>query len=135
MPAKPNKNPIIAFIEIEVRDLIRTIKTSHNGKVAPIIEPRPAEIYFNPHVESVLFKKKLRSDSISTVRHSLPLGIALPFATKKNTYASPPMNCLIAASCSAGIYFTPWRDAIHVVPQKKETRPSATRALVLVPFL
>lgn len=45
------------------------------------------------------------------------------------------MNCLIAASCNAGIYFTPSRDAIQVVPQKKDTSPSAMSAFVLLLFL
>jgi len=35
------------------------------------------------------------------------------------------MNCLIPASCKAGIYFTPSFEAIQVVPQKKLTQHKA----------
>ena len=35
------------------------------------------------------------------------------------------MNCLMAASCKAGICFTPSFDAIQVVPQKKLTQHKA----------
>jgi len=44
---------------------------------------------------------------------------------KKATYSIPPMNCLIPASCKAGIYFTPSFDASQVVPQKKLTQHKA----------
>ena len=37
------------------------------------------------------------------------------------------------ANCSAGMCFTPSLEAIQVVPQKKDTSPSATSALVRVP--
>ena len=36
-----------------------------------------------------------------------------------------PKNWRIAASCNAGMYFTPSFDAIQVVPQKKLTQQSA----------
>jgi len=35
------------------------------------------------------------------------------------------MNCLIPASCKAGIYFTPSFEASQVVPQKKLTQHKA----------
>lgn len=35
------------------------------------------------------------------------------------------MNCLIPASCSAGIFFTPSFEAIQVVPQKNPTQNNA----------
>ena len=35
------------------------------------------------------------------------------------------MNCRMAASCKAGMCFTPSFDAIQVVPQKKDMAPKA----------
>ena len=39
------------------------------------------------------------------------------------------------ANCKAGMYLTPSLDAIHVVPQKKQTNASAKMAFAFVPFL
>ena len=44
------------------------------------------------------------------------------------------MVCRIPANCKAGIYCTPSLEAIHVVPQKKQTTPNAKIALPLVPL-
>lgn len=44
------------------------------------------------------------------------------------------MNCLIPASCRAGMYFTPSFDASQVVPQKKQTKDKAKIAFALRPF-
>ena len=82
MPANPRKNPSMALFEIAVRERTSTIITSHNGNVAPMMEPRPAEIYFNPQVERVLLKTKFKRVSIKTVNHSIPLGMDLPFEIK-----------------------------------------------------
>jgi hypothetical protein len=100
-----------------------------------MMEPNPAEIYFSPQVDNVLLRTKLRKARIRTVIHSFPFGTDVPFAMKNMKYAKPPMNCLIAASCNAGMYLTPSRDAIQVVPQKNETSPSAMSALALLLFL
>ena len=35
------------------------------------------------------------------------------------------MNCRMAASCKAGMCFTPSLEAIQVVPQKKQTKHKA----------
>ena len=45
------------------------------------------------------------------------------------------MNCLMPASCNAGMYLTPSFDANQVVPQKKQTNANANTAFALVPFL
>ena len=134
MPAKPRINPNIALRGREVLDLTKIIITNQSGNVAPMIDPSPPEIYLSPQVESVLLKMKFRKVRLSMVIHSLPLGKALPLNVKKITYANPPMNCRMAASCKAGMCLTPSLDAIHVVPQRNDTRPSAIRAFVLVPF-
>jgi hypothetical protein len=109
--------------------------TSHKGKVAPMMEARPPEMYFTPQVDRALLNMKFSKVNIRTVSHSFPLGIDLPLLIKKITYIIPPMNCLIAAICKAGICFTPSREAIQVVPQKKDTNPTAIRALVCVSSL
>ena len=85
MPAKPSIKPTSALREMAVLDRSKTMITSQRGNVAPMMEPNPAEIYFNPQVESVLLKVKLRRVNIRTVIHSLPRGIDLPFEMKKIT--------------------------------------------------
>ena len=59
------------------------------------------------------------------VFHCLPFGHGVFLYKKKPTYKIPPINCLIPASCSAGICFTPSFDASQVVPQKKLTQHKA----------
>ena len=85
IPANPSMKPNNAFREMEILDLNNTMITSQSGNVAPMIEPSPAEIYFNPHVDNVLLRTKFRKVSIRTVIHSFPLGTDAPLAIKNMT--------------------------------------------------
>lgn len=51
--------------------------------------------------------------------HCFPLGQGAFLYTKKATKSIPAINCLMPASCKAGMCFTPSFEAIQVVPQKK----------------
>ena len=101
MPAKPMMIPRIAFAGIFC-DLNSPMNTNHNGNIAPMMEPKPAEIYFTPQVDSPLESMKFKKLSMSIGPHSLPLGHILPLLKKKITYAAPPNNCRRPAICMGG---------------------------------
>lgn len=69
------------------------------------------------------------------VFHCFPFGQGLFLNKKKEIYKNPAMNCLMAASCIAGICFTPSLEAIHVVPQKKLTQHKANMGNPIVLIL
>ena len=59
------------------------ITTNHNGKMAPIMEPSPAEIYFSPHVLKPFAIKKFRKLNMIIDRHSFPLWPSFSFDQKE----------------------------------------------------
>ena len=61
------------------------ITTNHNGKIAPIIDPSPAEMYLTPQLLSPFAIKKFRKLSMKIDRHSFPFGHLSPFVKKKRT--------------------------------------------------
>ena len=126
---------MIALRGIPSLDTKSPMITSHKGNIAPIIEPRPAEIYCTPHVLSPLLIIKFRKLRTSIGTHSFPRGSLSPLITKKPTYNKPANTWRIPAICNAGIYRTPSFEAIQVVPQKKHTSANAKNAFDLVPFL
>ncbi len=101
MPAKPMMIPRIALEGIFC-DLNSPINTNHSGNIAPMMEPKPAEIYFIPQVESPLESMKFKKLSMSIGAHSFPLGHILPLLKKKITYAAPPNNWRRPAICIGG---------------------------------
>ena len=123
-PPKLTINPNIDNLAI-FSPLKTVISTIHNGKIAPIIAPKPLLIYFTPQVLKPLLITKLRILRINIVFHCFPLGQGVFLYKKKTTYKSPPSNCLIPASCKPGIFFTPSFEASQVVPQKKLTQHKA----------
>ena len=93
--------------------------------MAPMMAPNPLLMYFTPQVLNPLLNTKLRMLRIKMAFHCLPFGQGVFLYKKKPTYSIPPINCLIPASCKAGICFTPSFDASQVVPQKKLTQHKA----------
>ncbi len=85
MPMNPSSNPITAFDGIFDFALNNPMITIHNGKIAAMIAPSPAEMYLTPQVVSPLLKMKFNKLSTSTGPHSFPFGRARPFAKKKIT--------------------------------------------------
>lgn len=90
-----------------------------------MIAPSPLLMYFTPQVLKPLLKTKLRMLKMIMVFHCFPFGQGVFLNKKKEIYSNPPMNCLMAASCKAGMCFTPSFEAIQVVPQKKLTQHKA----------
>ena len=78
MPANPRINPAMAFAGIDFLLLNNPITTIHNGNVAPMMEPNPAEIYFTPQVDNALLNMKFRKLNIIIGRHSFPEAILCP---------------------------------------------------------
>src|SRR6187402_3004039 len=101
------------------------MNTIHKGTIAPMIAPNPLLMYFTPQVLSPLLKTKLSKLRIMMVFHCFPLGQGVFLNRKKARYKEPPRNCLIPASCNAGICLTPSLEASQVVPQKKLTQHKA----------
>ena len=56
-----------------------------NGKIAPMMAPIPAEMYFTPQVLSPLLIMKFKKLRIRTDRHCLPFGNRSPRSRKKLT--------------------------------------------------
>lgn len=90
-----------------------------------MIAPKPLLMYLTPQVLNPLLKTKLRMLKIMIAFHCFPFGQGVFLNKKNEMYRKPPMNCLMAANCNAGICFTPSFDAIQVVPQKKLTQHKA----------
>ena len=95
------------------------MKTIHKGKIAPMMAPKPLLTYFTPQVLRPLLKTKLRMLRMKIAFHCFPFGQDAFLYTKKATKSIPAINCLMPASCKAGMCFTPSFEAIQVVPQKK----------------
>ena len=74
MPAKPNRNPFNAAMGMRSFEVKRPMITIHNGNVAAMMAPSPAEIYFTPHVVSPLLQRMLSTLSTPITYHSRPLG-------------------------------------------------------------
>src|SRR5687768_13859434 len=83
IPRNPSTRPVIALEGKLEPALNKPITTSHNGKMAPIIAPSPAEIYFTPQVDNALLSIKFKKLSISMGYHSFPFGHAFPLTIKK----------------------------------------------------
>lgn len=128
IPAKPITIPQTAILVGFVWSTNMLINTIHKGKIAPIMEPRPAEIYFMPHVLRPLLKTKFNNDkTISGIKSDLE-GNGYFFSIKYNKYKLPANNCLMPASCNAGINIIPFLDTTQVVPHTTLTTTSAAKA-------
>ena len=101
------------------------INTIHKGTIAPMIAPNPLLMNFTPQVLSPLLKTKLSILRIMMLFHCFPFGQGVFLNKKKLRYKEPPINCLIPASCNAGMCLTPSLVANQVVPQKKLTQHKA----------
>ena len=84
MPANPINKPNMVFLFNWLLAAKSPMITSQSGKMAPMIDPRPAEINFTPQVESPLLNVKLRNPSTIMVLHSLAFGNGTRFH-KKNS--------------------------------------------------
>ena len=76
---------MIALIEIFSLAVNKPITTSHNGKIAAIIAPSPAEINFTPQVVRPLLITKFKKLNIRIGIHSFPFGSFAPLIKKKIT--------------------------------------------------
>ena len=126
--------PEIALLGGAVLSPSIPIMTIQRGKIAPMIEPRPAEIYFTPQVLKPLLKTKLRTESTRSGNRSFFSGRGYFLMIKYNKYKLPPRNCLIPAIWRAGIYLTPSFETTHVVPHTILTIPKARIAKKSDPF-
>lgn len=102
-PPKPNSKPMIAFRGMLVLAAKSPITTSHKGKIAPMIEPNPAEMYFTPHVLSTLLNMKFRKLKTRIGSQSFLVGSGAPLIIKNRTYNNPATNCLMPANSRAGM--------------------------------
>ena len=98
IPKNPMIKPEIALLGGAVLSPSIPIMTIQRGKIAPMIEPRPAEIYFTPQVLKPLLKTKLRTESTRSGNRSFFSGRGYFLMIKYNKYKLPPRNCLIPES-------------------------------------
>ena len=80
-PLNPSNIPSAAFLGNRYPENM-VIITIHKGTIAPIIAPKPLEIYFTAHVLNELLSIKFNALKINMVTHSFPFGQGCFFITK-----------------------------------------------------
>src|SRR5882672_10328036 len=82
IPPKPSNNPISTLLGTLGFMLKKPIITSHNGKIAAMIAPRPPEIYLTPSVVKPFVRNKFSALRIRILIHSFPRGHLFPLNRK-----------------------------------------------------
>ena len=75
----------MALVGIFSLELNSPMITIHNGKMAPMMAPRPADIYLTPQVLRPLLIIKFKKHNTNTGIHSRPFGKGAPLYRKKAT--------------------------------------------------